>query len=235
MKTVQKKDSCMKNEQLALLVYINSSDRSIKSELTSYLYKHAIGVYDNIDSCQIAVFYRPTFTSTDIEMLRRLRLKNVMIPILCVSYEQSEKSRLALYDAGIDMHMGMTCGYEIIVCKIRVCEKWLVTGKHNQTTFNFKNCMLKGLVLTFPDGTTLTLTKSESKVLEVFFTAHNRIVYRKEMMQIIYGDSDDYFHSRSLDTQICRIRRYLKGTGIHIKTINNKGWGMVDKKPYNIT
>ena len=81
-------------------------------------------------------------------------------------------------------------------------------------------------VLTDPDGTEVTLTGGEVRLLHMFLTHPNRVLSRDQIIDIISsGDSPAF--DRSIDVRIARLRKKL-GNGdskaSFIKTIRNYGY-----------
>jgi DNA-binding response OmpR family regulator len=59
------------------------------------------------------------------------------------------------------------------------------------------------------DGFTKRLTQKECDVLRILCLSINNIVKREDILIAIWGEND-YFHGRSLDVFIAKLRKYLK-------------------------
>ena len=68
------------------------------------------------------------------------------------------------------------------------------------------------------------LTQREAEVLRILAHYKNEIVKRELILKEIWGE-DDYFHGRSLDVFISRLRKYLSGdTNVAIENIHSVGF-----------
>ncbi|MEN5305040.1 response regulator transcription factor [Pseudomonas sp. TWI628] len=81
-------------------------------------------------------------------------------------------------------------------------------------------------LLTRPDGTTLTLPRSDYRVLRELLEANNRVVSRDQLTRSAFG-RDHHPDDRSVDMCISRLRQQLRrapASDIQILTIRNEGY-----------
>ena len=85
-------------------------------------------------------------------------------------------------------------------------------------TFNLNRQILVG------PGGEKKLSFRESELLKLLYANKNRIIDRKEILNLLWGN-DSFFNSRNLDVYIARIRTYLReDTSIEIITIKGVGY-----------
>jgi two-component system, OmpR family, response regulator len=73
------------------------------------------------------------------------------------------------------------------------------------------------------DDIELKLTARESQLLKLLCNYSNQVLDRKVALELIWGE-DNYFHSRSMDVYISKLRKYLKNDQ-RIELINIHGVG----------
>ena len=81
-------------------------------------------------------------------------------------------------------------------------------------------------LLTRPDGQTLTLPRSDYRVLRELLEANNRVVSRDQLTRSAFG-RDHHPDDRSVDMCISRLRQQLRrapGSAAQILTIRNEGY-----------
>ena len=73
------------------------------------------------------------------------------------------------------------------------------------------------------------LSFRESELLKILYHNHERIIDRKEILNLLWG-SDNFFNSRNLDVYITKIRGYLKqDPSLEILTIKGVGYRFIIK------
>lgn len=92
-------------------------------------------------------------------------------------------------------------------------------------------------LLTRPDGATLTLPRSDHRVLRELLEANNRVVSRDQLTRRAFG-RDHHPDDRSVDMCISRLRQQLRHApagDIQILTIRNEGYllSVADAQPGN--
>jgi len=83
-------------------------------------------------------------------------------------------------------------------------------------------------LLTRPDGETLTLPRSDYRVLRELLEANNRVVSRDQLTRSAFG-RDHHPDDRSVDMCISRLRQQLRrapASDVQILTIRNEGYLM---------
>ncbi len=92
----------------------------------------------------------------------------------------------------------------------------------------------KGLVLDpnskecYIDGIPVSLTKTEFEILEFFLTHRNRIYSREEIIRRVWAD-DVVVTTRTIDTNITRLRKKIGAYGNNIETRLGFGYGFKEK------
>jgi len=83
--------------------------------------------------------------------------------------------------------------------------------------------------LRYPSGEIKRMTARENEVLLVLAEAKNTLVRREDALMKIWG-KNDYFHGRSFDVFITKLRKYLKqDPEVRIENLHGVGFILRDK------
>ncbi|MFC3440566.1 winged helix-turn-helix domain-containing protein [Sphingobium rhizovicinum] len=80
-----------------------------------------------------------------------------------------------------------------------------------------------------PIGAPVALSDGEFQLLRVFIQHPRKVLDRGQLLDQVYGSTSDHF-DRSIDVQLCRLRRKLSASGLKgpvIRTIRNEGYMFV--------
>jgi DNA-binding response OmpR family regulator len=191
----------------------------------------------------LSIFDRflPDVIVTDIEMpemdgyelVKQVRAKDKSVIIIMESGRTMPKDVLRGYELGVDDYIKKPFVAEELHAHIQAILKR--TGSHHCEYLNHSiNCLYIGYYkFDFLEETLelrmqkQKLTKREAGILKMLHENKNTVVPREKILADFWGDSD-YFHSRSLDVFISKLRKYLvhdpsvkittvKGTGIKLE------------------
>lgn len=85
-------------------------------------------------------------------------------------------------------------------------------------------CLDKNLLdLKLNDGQCINLTQRESELLEYLIGNQNKIIKREDILTKIWGENN-YFHGRSLDVFISRLRKLLRSSFVKIDNVYGVGF-----------
>ena len=143
-------------------------------------------------------------------LARAIRNKNQDVPILFLTAKSMTEDKLEGFRTGADDYITKPFSLEELCYRIEV---FLKRGKSTQVidaiitlgnyTFDSTNFLLTN------HKTKRTLTSREAEILRLLFIHRDRVLKREEILTSLWGD-DDYFHGRSMDVFISRLRKYLK-------------------------
>lgn len=166
------------------------------------------------------------------ELAKNIREKNTQIPILFITAKSLKEDRLKGYSLGADDYITKPFDEEELLCKIQAVIRRSIKisspgitevislGKYS---FDFNN-----QALSF-NGKTKRITEKESEILKFLSNRRNQVVKREDVLKNIWGEND-YFHGRSLDVFITKIRKYLKeDPKINIENVFGVGFILNDK------
>ena len=164
------------------------------------------------------------------ELAREIRLSSNKTPFIFLTAKSLQEDTIQGFKIGADDYIVKPFSMEELLLRIQVIlrrenvEELLANGKFEIGTMTFD-----------PDTQQLTsgnnartLTHKESELLRLLSIHKNRVLDRKLALNMIWRD-DSYFHARSMDVYIAKLRKYLKeDPSVAIMTIHGKGFKLVD-------
>ena len=143
-------------------------------------------------------------------LARAIREKNKDIPILFLTAKSMTEDKLEGFHTGADDYITKPFSLEELYCRVKV---FLKRGKSSQSvedvitlgSYKFDSVNFK---LTNHQSKR-NLTSREAEILRLLFIHRDRVLKREEILNTVWGD-DDYFHGRSMDVFISKLRKYLK-------------------------
>jgi DNA-binding response OmpR family regulator len=143
-------------------------------------------------------------------LAKEIRIKDKKLPILFITAKSLKEDKLKGYDLGADDYITKPFDEEELLWKIKAVIRRIPESKIKSEivsigkyTFDFNN---QSLLI---EGKTKRITEKESDILNYLSNHRNHVIKREEMVKELWGESD-YFHGRSLDVFITKIRKYLK-------------------------
>ncbi len=165
-------------------------------------------------------------------LAEKIREKNKEIPIVFLTAKSLKEDRIKGLQLGADDYITKPFSIEELILKIEVFLKRKYI--HSDTVssvinigeyvFDHDNLMLK------IDDSEKSLTQKEGDLLKLFTEYENKIVKRNVILERLWGEND-YFHGRSMDVFISRLRKYLKqDPSIKIENVHGVGFRFIIQK-----
>ncbi len=142
-----------------------------------------------------------------------IRQKDPSIPFIFLTARCMKPDKMKGFALGADDYVTKPFDEEELLCRIQaVLNRTRTTAVEPQSnvakfggyTFNWEN-----QVLFFNGFQERRLTRKESDVLKMLCLNRNKLLKREDILIALWGEND-YFHGRSLDVFIARLRKYLK-------------------------
>lgn len=157
------------------------------------------------------------------ELAEKIRMNDAHIPILFLTAKAMQEDKLHGLRIGGDDYILKPFSIEELVLKVRIFLKRRVVKEAEvlpssftigQFAFEYDDLSINGQ----------RLTQREADVLRILAIHVNEIVKRELILKEIWGE-DDYFHGRSLDVFISRLRKYLsEDPNVAIENIHSVGF-----------
>lgn len=155
-------------------------------------------------------------------LTERVRRRDKEIPIIIISRRDHKDDKQKAFDLGVDDYLVKPFDPDELAWRIKAVTRRIQVvfniDEQDPATqlgkflFDFNHQLLKN------GDEVQRLTRRECEVLRMLSDNRNQLVKREEILMRLWGDID-YFHGRSLDVFISKLRRYLK-SDLHLKIEN---------------
>lgn len=157
-----------------------------------------------------------------------IRYKNKHIPIIFLTARSMKEDKIKGFNLGVDDYITKPFDEDELLLRIKAILNRVNLQEDTSTTSTIFKI---GRYKFDPDNQNLTinneakrLTQKESDVLKVLCESMNNIVRREDILIPIWGEND-YFHGRSLDVFIAKLRKYLKDdASVQIENVPKVGF-----------
>lgn len=168
------------------------------------------------------------------ELAEKIRMNDPQVPILFLTAKSLQEDKIHGLKIGGDDYMVKPFSIEELVLRVKVfLKRKFVKSKENLPTefdigkyaFKYEDLLLRS------ELGNKRLTQREADVLRILAIHKNEIVKREIILTKIWGE-DDYFHGRSLDVFISRLRKYLnEDDHVQIENIHSVGFRLKVASP----
>jgi two-component system phosphate regulon response regulator PhoB len=147
-----------------------------------------------------------------------------MIPILMLTARASEMDRVIGLELGADDYVTKPFSPRELVLRIKKLLSRVKAADEPVAHLRFG-----GLEIDVPrhqvtvDGTPVTLTATEFKLLEILARRRGRVQTRDRLLQDVWG-YDNPIDSRTVDTHMRRLREKIGGAADYLETIRGVGY-----------
>lgn len=162
-------------------------------------------------------------------LTERVRRRDRMVPVVIISRRAHKDDKQKAFDLGVDDYLVKPFEPEELLWRIRAVagrmEKTTIHEQENTPVFKIGAFRFDlSTQMLHNAGHSHRLTRRECEVLKLLCNRKNHVVKREEILMQIWGDVD-YFHGRSLDVFISKLRSYLKSDGkLRIENIPTVGY-----------
>jgi len=143
-----------------------------------------------------------------------IRLENKHVPIIFLTARSMKQDKIKGFKLGVDDYITKPFDEDELLCRIQAIlnriklEDEVLEDKQTLFTVGKFQFDAANQILQIDDSSK-RLTQKESEVLQMLSLSMNQIVKREDLLIDIWGEND-YFHGRSLDVFIAKLRKYLK-------------------------
>jgi two-component system response regulator MprA len=158
-----------------------------------------------------------------LEVCRRLRAADNMIPILMLTAKREVSDRVAGLDAGADDYLAKPFALDELLARLRALLRRVPRGEGRLA---FADVVVDpNAHLAWRGDAGLALTRTEFSLLELFLRTPERVLSRSEILVEVWG-YDFGPTSNSLEVYVGYLRRKMEGSGLPrlIHTVRGIGY-----------
>jgi two-component system OmpR family response regulator len=159
------------------------------------------------------------------DVLRRLRTSGKQVPVLVLSARDAVDERVRLLDLGADDYVVKPIALNELEARIRS----LIRRSHGIADPEISIAALRIDTVghcAFVDGRLLEFSSRELTALEYIAIRARRIVTKEQLLQALYGWTDDINSVNAVEKVISRLRAKLEGSGVIIRTVRGLGYSL---------
>lgn len=169
-------------------------------------------------------------------LLRELAIDR-RLPVIVHSAACSDADRIAALELGAEDCLGKPANPRELLARIRAALRGRMApgapldaaAARSFASFEGWRVDMTTGQLFDPKGTAVSLSDGEFQLLRVFVEHPRQVLDRSRLLDRVYGATTDHY-DRSIDVQLCRLRRKLSASGLKgpvIRTIRNEGYMFV--------
>jgi DNA-binding response OmpR family regulator len=165
-----------------------------------------------------------------VDALRRIRRENLKLPVLILTARSSVDEKVEGLKAGADDYLTKPFHLEEFLLRVRrMLDRYQWYKPEDVLQIGGTRVDFNTLEITDKLGTVSRITPHEANLIQYLTLHQGRIVTRAELLKNVWG-LDPEIETRTVDTFISRIRRYIEqdpSKPEHIISIRGKGYRLV--------
>ena len=165
-----------------------------------------------------------------VEALHRIRRENLKLPVLILTARSAVDDKVEGLKAGADDYLTKPFNLEEFLLRVkRMLDRYQWYKAEDVLQLGDTRIDFNTLEITDPSGVVSRITPHEANLIQYLSLHQDRIVTRSELLKNVWGLDPD-IETRTVDTFISRIRRYLEkdlSRPEHIISIRGKGYRFV--------
>jgi two-component system, OmpR family, alkaline phosphatase synthesis response regulator PhoP len=148
-----------------------------------------------------------------LEVLRRLRSRNVSVPVLLLTARDSKDDIVEGLDSGADDYLAKPFDLNILMARIRSLLRsraWLTQKETALKDARFGNAYVNFETFEAAIGDKqIRLSYKEAMIMKLFWEKRNQVITREELLQKVWG-IEGYIQSRTVDNHIVQLRKIFE-------------------------
>jgi two-component system OmpR family response regulator len=156
------------------------------------------------------------------EVLRRLRHRNLALPVLILSGREQLEEKVLGLDLGADDYLVKPFSLTELLARVRALLRRRQGGDAPVITYgklSFDTFQRRVSI----DGTPLELSRHEIGVLEILLNRFGCIVSKDRLVDKLYNYDSSVSHN-AIEVYVHRLRKKIEGSGIAVRTLHGQGY-----------
>jgi DNA-binding response OmpR family regulator len=160
-----------------------------------------------------------------LEVLRRLRRRNIAIPVLILSARENPDEKATGLDLGADDYLAKPFSVNELQARVRALLRRGQGAPAPVVSYGDLSFDTVGRTASLK-GQTLPLSTHETGVLEALLNRFGRVVSKEQLVEQLYNYDKDVSHN-AIEVYVHRVRKKINGTGVTVRTLYGRGY-MID-------
>ena len=155
-----------------------------------------------------------------LEVCRKLRQKNISIPIIMLTAKGEEIDKVVGLEIGADDYMTKPFSIRELIARIKARLRYTETGRKSITElYSFGDIEIDFIRFKVKrKGKELDLTSLELDILKYFIAHRGEVVARNDLLDKIWG-YESYPTTRTIDNHILKLRKKIEDNPSHPRYI----------------
>jgi DNA-binding response OmpR family regulator len=156
------------------------------------------------------------------EVLRRLRRRNLTLPVLILSGRQKAEDKVMGLDLGADDYLVKPFSLNELLARVRALLRR--RGTQEPPVLSYGSLAFDTVARTVAvDGRSLALSMHETSVLESLLQRFGRVVSKEQLVEQLYS-YDHEVTQNTIEVYVHRVRKKIIGTGVTVHTLYGRGY-----------
>jgi two-component system OmpR family response regulator len=156
------------------------------------------------------------------EVLRRMRRRNTVLPVLILSAREQPEEKVAGLDLGADDYLVKPFSVNELLARVRALLRRGRDAAPPVVTYGSLSYDTIGRTAAV-GGQALALSLHETGVLEVLLHRFGRVVSKEQLVEQLYS-YDREVSQNAIEVYVHRVRKKLAGAGINVRTLYGRGY-----------
>lgn len=160
------------------------------------------------------------------EVLRRLRGRRSLVPVLLLTVRDTVEDRVAGLDLGADDYLTKPFNLSELEARVRALIRRANASASSNIVHGRVRFDMAGRRV-YCDDQPLELTSREVAMLEILLLRAGRVVTKQQILDHLYG-WEDVSSDNAVEVFVYRLRKKIEKTGLDIQTVRGMGY-LVDR------
>ena len=156
------------------------------------------------------------------EVLKRLRRRNTVMPVLILSGREKPEEKVMGLDLGADDYLAKPFSVNELLARVRALLRRggsIVTPVLSYGSLTFDTVGRTAAV----EGRALQLSVHETGILEVLLHRFGRVVSKEQLVEQLYSYDREVTHN-AIEVYVHRVRKKIGGAGLVVRTLYGRGY-----------
>lgn len=156
------------------------------------------------------------------EVLRRLRRRNSVMPVLILSGREKPEEKVTGLDLGADDYLVKPFSLNELQARVRALLRRGEGASVPVISYSELSYDTVGRVASIA-GKPLALSMHEIGVLEILLRRFGRVISKEQMVEQLYSYDKEVSHN-AIEVYVHRLRKKIAGAGVTVRTLYGRGY-----------